>query len=173
MTDFNRYLIYFFESTAVFMGMFFLLQYIILRKREHLFYSIYLIALATYYPLAIPDLFFGVSLTDAKAIAHYDLFKRPIQFSISLCYTSFIIYYLGLKQNSYKLFKLFRVLNYLYASLAVFCLVLNFANVKYDNVYLLLSLLMFPLQVYVLFILLKQRVKYSIFIIWGSIFVVI
>jgi signal transduction histidine kinase len=32
---------------------------------------------------------------------------------------------------------------------------------------------MFPLQVYVLFILLKQRVKYSIFIIWGSIFVVI
>jgi signal transduction histidine kinase len=173
MTDFNRYLIYFFESTAVFMGMFFLLQYIILRKREHLFYSIYLIALATYYPLAIPDLFFGVSLTDAKAIAHYDLFKRPIQFSISLCYTSFIIYYLGLKQNSYKLFKLFRVLNYLYASLAIFCLVLNFANIKYDSVYLLLSLLMFPLQVYVLFILLKQRVKYSIFIIWGSIFVVI
>ncbi|MEO5942523.1 MAG: 7TM diverse intracellular signaling domain-containing protein [Ferruginibacter sp.] len=173
MTEFNRYLIYFFESTAVFMGMFFLLQYIILKKIEHLFYSIYLIALAFYYPLAIPDLFFGVSLTDAKVIAHYDLFKRPIQFFSSLCYTSFIIYYLGLKQNSFKLFKLFRILNYLYASLSLLCLVLNFANVKYDNVYLLLSLLMFPLQVYVLFTLLRQRVKYSIFIIWGSIFVLI
>lgn len=173
MTDFNRYLIYFFESTAIFMGMFFLIQYIILKKTEHLFYSAYLIALAFYYPLAIPDLFFGASLTDTNQIAKYDLFKRPIQFSISFCYTNFIVYYLGLKQYSYKLFKLFRLLNYMYATLSISCLILNFANIHYDSIYLLVSLCLLPLQVYVLITLYRQRPKYAVFIIWGSIIVLI
>lgn len=169
MTDLNKYLIYFFESIALFMGLFFMLQYIILKKKEHLFYSIYLLAITAYYPLAIPDLFFGASLIDAPTIAHYDLFKRPIQFSVSLCYTTFIIYYLGLRQNSYKLYKLFRLLNYMYGTMSIICLALNFSGIDYNNIYLVVSLSMFPLQVYVLIILVKQRVKYSPYIVWGSI----
>ncbi|MEP6710935.1 MAG: 7TM diverse intracellular signaling domain-containing protein [Ferruginibacter sp.] len=172
MMDFNKYLIFFFESISLFMGMFFLMQYFILQKKEHLFYSLYLFAISAYYPLAIPDLFFGASLEDTKAIARFDLFKRPIQFSVSLCYTCFIMYYLGVKHNSYKLYRQFRVLNYMYAFLSLGCLALNYFNIKYDTAYFFISIALFPVQVYVLITLFREKVKYSPFIIWGSIIVV-
>ena len=172
MMNLNRFLVYFFESVSLFMGMFFLLQYFILKKREHLFYSLYLFAITIYNPLAMPDIFFGVSLDDDKAIPKFDLFKRPIQYSVSLWYTFFVLYYLDLKHNSYKLYRLFNFLNILYASLAVICLLLNFFAIDYNTSYFFVSLTMFPVQIYVLAALFKQKIKYSVYVIWGSLIVV-
>ena len=170
--DLNRYLVLFFESITLFMGVFFLLQHFILKKREHLFYSLYLFALTIYYPLAMPDIFFGVSLDNDNAVARFDLFKRPIQYLVSLCYTFFVIYYLDLKHHSYKLYRLFTGLNILYASLAAICLLLNFWGSNYNTAYFFISLLLFPLQIYALVALFKQNIKYSKYIIWGSLIVV-
>ena len=173
MVDLNKYSVLFFESISLFMALFFLLQYFILQKKEHLFYSLYLFAVTLYYPLAMPDIFFGGSLDDEKFITRFDLFKRPIQFLVSLCYTFFIVYYLDLRHHSYKLFRLFRFLNIMYAALALTCLLLNFLGINYNTPYFLISMMLFPLQIYVLIKLFNQKIKYAVYIICGSIILVL
>jgi signal transduction histidine kinase len=155
------------------MAVFFFMQYFVLKKREHLFYSFYLFTVTAYYPLAMPDVFFHVSLTNENIIAGFDLFKRPIQFLVNLFYTCFVIYYLNLKQNASKLHKIFVALNYAYALLALACLMLNYLHINYNTAYFVISLFVFPVQIYVLILLFKKKVKYSYYIISGSIILVL
>jgi signal transduction histidine kinase len=169
MNQLSEYFIFFFESVAFFMAIFFFIQFSILKKLEYLWYAIYLLLLSVYYPLAIPELFFGVSLDDKKVIAGYDLFKRPVQFLVSVFYSLFVIHYLTLKKRSRPLYTLFYYLQILYIVLALGCFAGNFFAVAYDPLYYVVGLLLFPLQLYVLTALFKYKVPYSFYIIWGSI----
>jgi signal transduction histidine kinase len=151
------------------MGVFFLLQYVIIKRREYLCYAIYLFCLSAYYLVAIPDFFFGISMLDANMVAKYDLFKRPLQFFSSVFYTLFMVYYLGLEKINGFLYKFFNSLVLMYIVLAVVCFLLNHFGVDYNNVYYIFSLLLFPLQLYVVAALFRHKVAYSNYIIWGSI----
>lgn len=155
------------------MTVFFLIQYSIIKRKEHLNYAIYLLCLSVYYILAVPEVLFKVDIANAKTLDTYNLFKRPVQFLSSVFYTTFIIYYLGLKTKSVFLFRFFRSLNVLYVAASVGCFLCNLFDVPYDNVYYIFSLLLFPLQVYVLFTLFRHKVPYSNYIIWGSIIIVV
>lgn len=173
MLNFKIYLALFFESIAIFMSVFFLIQHSILKKREHLYYSLYLFALSCYYFLAIPNLFLSVNAENSELIERLDFFKRPVQFLSSVFYTFFVIYYLGLKKTSAYLFKFFRFLIGSYLVLSATCLSLNFLEIPYDKIYYLVSMLLLPVQVYVVLALLKHRVRYSKFIIWGTIMILL
>lgn len=163
------YFVLFFESVAIFMSVFFMIQYIVIKKREYLFYAIYLVCLSLYYIVAIPDCFFGVHISDPAITAKYDLFKRPLQFLSSVCYTLFIMYYLGLEKVKSFLSKLFKALLIMYVLLAIVCLTLNHAGINYDRYYYVVSLFLFPLQLYVVIALFRRKLKYSNYVIWGSI----
>ncbi|HRD44651.1 MAG TPA: hypothetical protein PLN30_12880, partial [Ferruginibacter sp.] len=76
------------------MMLYFLIQYLILKKREFLFYGIYLLILALYYLIALPDFFFTIESNHPESIFVFDLFKRPLQFMSSVFYSLFIMYYL-------------------------------------------------------------------------------
>ncbi|CAN5756691.1 hypothetical protein BH11BAC4_BH11BAC4_01360 [soil metagenome] len=167
-----QYFVFFFESVAVFMSAFFFLQYSIIKRKEHLNYAIYLLCLAIYYILAVPEMFFQIVPANTSQVAAFNLFKRPVQFLSSVFYTSFIIYYLGLKTKSTFLYKFFRILIGLYLIVALACFLCNFFKIPYDNIYIIFSLLLFPLQVYVLIALFRHKVAYSRYIIWGSIIIV-
>ncbi|HSN62373.1 MAG TPA: hypothetical protein VLR49_15655, partial [Ferruginibacter sp.] len=86
MNNISEYFIFFFESVALFMAIFFFMQYGILKKAEYFFYAVSLLLLSVYYLLAIPEFFFGISYDDKAAIADFNLFKRPVQFLISFFY---------------------------------------------------------------------------------------
>lgn len=173
MITYTAYFFFFFESVAIFMTFFFLLQYSIIKRKEHLSYAIYLLCLSVYYIVAVPEVLFNVSIHDAEKIATFNLFKRPVQFLSSVFYTSFVIYYLGLKAKSPFLFRFFRGLITLYIVVAIACFLCNWFNIPYDTIYYIFSLLLFPLQVYILFALFREKVPYSKYIILGSIIVVV
>jgi signal transduction histidine kinase len=151
------------------MSVFFFIQYIIVKRKEHLFYAIYLFVLSVYYVLALPDFFFGINAEVTEKTHFFNLFKRPVQFLSSVFYTLFVIHYLGLAGQSRYLNRIFKFLIGLYLVLSALCLVFNFSNIPYDNAYFLISLSLFPLQFYVLVALFRHQVPYSKYIIWGSI----
>lgn len=169
----NYYFIYFSQSVVLFMSMFFFLQYNILKKKEQLYYGFYLLLLFVYYLLAIPEFFFDVSRKEQDLVHQYDIFKRPVQFLISVSYTLFVMHYLGLKQKSPPLNKIFNWLLRIYLLLALGCLVANYLRLNYDLVYYLVSMLLFPLQVYMVVALFKYSVPYARFVIWGSLNVLV
>jgi|GEM_PF-1287193 len=169
MIRFDKYFILFFESVSVFMFLFFLLQYLIIKRKEYLFYAVYLLCLSAYYLVAIPDFFFGISMKDVAEVTKYDLFKRPLQFFSSVFYTLFIVYYLGLEKLNGFLYKFFNSLVIMYILLAITCFILNYFGIDYNNPYYIFSLLLFPLQLYVVIALFRHKVPYSNYIIWGSI----
>lgn len=164
--------IYFFESVTVFMGLYFFIQFSILKKKEYLFYSCYLLLLGIYYLCAIPELF-NPWRQHTFSINIFELFKRPVQFSISFFYTLFIIYYLNLSRQSKPLYRIFRFFLGLYIFLATACFTGNIFKVNYDTVYYIVSLVMFPIQMYMVTALFKYKVPYAKYIIWGSINVLI
>lgn len=155
------------------MAIFFFIQYSILRKKEYLCYAVYLLLLTVYYLVAIPEFFFNIELANTAVITKFDLFKRPVQFLISVFYSLFVMYYLGLQKRSQPLYKIFLFLITLYLLLSVACLLGNAFGVNYDPVYYLVSLMLFPLQLIVVTALFKYKVAYARFIIWGSILVLL
>ena len=164
--------IYFFESVGLFMGLYFLLQFIVLKKKEYLHYSIYLLLLVIYYLCAIPELFFK-SPVAADGINYSGLFQRPVQFMISVFYTSFIMVYLNLKKQSLPLYRIFRFLLLMYIAFAIGSFICNLLGVDYNNIYYLGSIILFPVQLYMVIALFKYKVPYGRFVIWGSINVIV
>ena len=171
MLDINIYAALFFESTGVFMSMFFFIQYSILKRKEHLYYALYLLSISIYYLLAVPGLFFHIDASDYGKLFYFDLFKRPVQFIISIFYTFFIIFYLGLKLKSGYLYRFFKVLIGLYLVLSVICFFLNLLHISYSNEYYIFNLVLFPLQFYIVIALFKHKVAYSKYIICGTIII--
>jgi signal transduction histidine kinase len=155
------------------MSIFFFIQFSILKRKEYLFYALYLFLLSIYYLLAIPEFFFSIRLDDKKSIEAFNLFKRPVQFFISVSYSLFVMYYLGLKERSRPLFRIFRFLIFLYFVLAAACFLGNIFHWAYDPIYYIVGLMLFPLQLYVVTALFKYKVPYSRYIIWGSIIVLV
>jgi len=173
MINYTQYFVFFFESVAIFMTVFFFVQYSIIRRKEHLNYAFYLLCLSVYYILAVPEVLFNIDVNDAELVASFNLFKRPVQFMSSVFYTTFIIYYLGLKTHAYKLYRFFRILVVVYIVVATLCFLCNFFELPYDPFYNSFSMLLFPLQVYVLVALFRHKVPYSRYIIWGGIIIVV
>lgn len=155
------------------MSVFFFIQYSIIRKKEHFFYAVYLLSLSVYYVLAIPDLFFPLNARDSDFITALNIFKRPVQFLSSVFYTFFVVYYLGLKNTSKFLFRFFWWLMVCYVLLSSLCLLFNLLKIPYDDTYYLISLLLFPAQIFGVSALFKYKVPYSKYIIWGTIIVIL
>lgn len=150
------------------MSLFFFIQYLFIRRKEHLNYAAYLLLLWLYMFAAMPEYFFSIDLNNTAEVAQYNLYKRPIQYLSSIFYTWFIIYYLGLEKTKNKLFGIYRILIYIYAVAAPTYFVLNYLNIPYDPIYFFVSLLLLPIQIYVLVALFREKIPYSAFIIWGS-----
>ncbi|MBK7089359.1 MAG: hypothetical protein IPH56_10760 [Chitinophagaceae bacterium] len=147
MLEFNKYFILFFEGINIFMMLYFFIQYIILQKKEFLFYGLYLLVLALYYLIALPDFFFTIEANRTETIFRFDLFKRPLQFISSVFYSLFVMYYLRLKKTSQKLNSFLIILIWFYGACAFMCLLGNLFRINYDSIYYLLSLLLFPIQI--------------------------
>lgn len=171
MPNIHIYLAIFFESISFFMCLFFFLQYNILRRKEHLYYALYLLAVGCYYILAIPPLFFKVTPHNQAVIDSLDIFKRPVQFLTSVFYTYFVIYYLGLKNAHSPLYKFFRFLIVAYLLMSGLCLLLNFLKIGYNNFFYIANMLLLPMQLYVVISLLRNPLPYSKYIIWGTIMI--
>ena len=121
MLEFNKYFILFFEGINIFMMLYFFIQYIILQKKE-----LYLLVLALYYLIALPDFFFTIEANRTETIFRFDLFKRPLQFMSSVFYSLFVMYYLRLKKTSQKLNSFLIILSFLVT------LTIQF-NVNFEN----------------------------------------
>lgn len=162
-----------FEGILVFMSLYFLIQHRILRKKEHLIYSIYLLMVALYNLVALPEVYFGVNTLDSRAMANYELFKRPVQFAASAWYTLFVIHYLALKTFYKSLYNFFFGLIFMYIGAALVTLFLNIKGIDYNVSYFLFSLLLFPLQFYMIMALFRSKVPYSRYVIWGSLVTIV
>lgn len=66
--NFNLFVVYFFESVSIFMCLYFFILYFIIRRKDHLFYALFLLSLAIYYLLALPDYFFGVQADEQERV---------------------------------------------------------------------------------------------------------
>ena len=173
MDKFNVYFTIFCESILFYMFLYFLIQYTILKKIEYLYYSVYLFLLATYNLIALPDLFWNIDYNDIKLVARFDLFKRPIQHLSSIFYTLFVIHYLSLNRQSFKLYQFLWVVIYVYVFGAVTAFLFNFFQVSYETAYYVFSFLFFPIQLYIVIVLLKTQIKYARYIVWGSIILIL
>ncbi len=173
MKGISENFIFFFESVALFMAVFFFIQYRILKKAEYLWYTLYLLFLVIYYLLAIPELFFNLPVDHHEQVAGFDLFKRPVQFIISVWYSLFVISFLRLGEHSGPLYRIFKTLLIFYFILAAACLIGNYLRLPYDPAYYTIGLLLFPVQLYVVIKLFRYRVPYAVYIIWGTMIVLV
>lgn len=173
METFNLYFSVFCQSILIFMGCYFIIQFIILRKKEYFYYSIYLFLLFAYNLIALPEIFWGINPYNENLIYKFDLFKRPIQYTSSVFYSLFVIHYLNLNESSFKLYKFLKLVILVYAIAAIISLLLNYAEIPYDAVYYIFGFLFFPLQLYIVIILLKTQIRYARYIVWGSILLII
>jgi signal transduction histidine kinase len=57
----------------------------------------------------------------------------------------------------------------MYIVFAIVCFGLNYAGINYDLWYYILSLTLFPLQLFIVVALFRHKVRYANYIIWGSI----
>jgi len=165
---FDEIFTFFFQSIGMFMSLFFFIQYFINRKKDHLFYALYLATLTLYCFVAMPEYFFDVVAGDPVSERPYDIYKRPVQYISSIFYTYFVLHYLGLHDPKDKLRRIFNALLILYMFVAVLFFILNLLWINYDPYYFVLSLLLMPVQVYVLAAMFRSKIPYSSFIIWGS-----
>ncbi len=170
MLNFNIYVALFFESVSIFMMLFFFIQYIILKKKEHLFYGLYLFSISLYYVLAIPNLFFSWSSNERLAEV-LTLFKRPVQFFTSIFYTYFIIHYLGITRQPNSLYRFFKILISTYFILSATFLLCNLLHLRYENFFYIINMAIFPVQFYIVLALLKRRIRYSKYIIFGTLII--
>lgn len=168
MVAFNRYFLLFYQGAGVFMTLFFFVQFMVLKKKEYFFYGFYLLVLSMYYFIALPDFFFSVKPNDPAAIYQYDMFKRPLQFMSSFFYTLFVMHYLRLEKTSPRLNLFLKSLLIFYIIMAVLCLAGNLTKTNYDNIYYLVSMLFFPIQIYTVIALFRTKVLYSNYIILGT-----
>ena len=129
--------------------------------------------MALYYLIALPDFFFTIEANRTETIFRFDLFKRPMQYMSSVFYSLFVMYYLRLKKTSQKLNSFLIILIWFYGACAFMCLLGNLFRINYDSIYYLLSLLLFPIQIIIVVALFRTRIKYSKFVIWGTLFVLI
>lgn len=166
--NFNLFVVYFFESVSIFMCLYFFILYFIIRRKDHLFYALFLLSLAIYYLLALPDYFFGVQAGEQERVNNFNLFKRPLQFLCSVFYTYFVIYYLGLNRKADRTLSFFKTLIGIYLLSSFVSLLLNYFKVPYDREYYFFSILLFPVQLIAVAVLFKSRVAYSKYIILGS-----
>lgn len=173
MITFNVYFTIFCESILLFMFLYFIIQYSILKKIEYLYYSGYLFLLAIYNLIALPDLFWNVDPKDTATIIKFDLFKRPVQHLSSIFYSLFVIHYLNLSRQSFKLYKFLWVVIFVYAFGALISFLFNFFQVPYETAFYIFSFLFFPIQLYIVIILLKTQIKYARYIVWGSIILIL
>lgn len=173
MDELNVYFSIFCVSVLFFMCFYFLIQYIILKKSEYLYYSIYLFLLGVYNLIALPEFFWEIDATNTKTIAHFDLFKRPVQHISSIFYSLFVIHYLNLNKHSFKLYKFLKIVIYVYAFAAIISFSFNYFNIPYDTAYYLFSFLFFPIQLYIVSALLKTQIRFARYIVWGSIFLIV
>jgi signal transduction histidine kinase len=60
-----------------------------------------------------------------------------------------------------------------YLLLSTACLLLNFFKIQFNDIYYLVSLLLLPVQLYVVTAMLKHKVPYSKYIIWGTIMILL
>ncbi|MFN8246135.1 MAG: 7TM diverse intracellular signaling domain-containing protein [Ferruginibacter sp.] len=169
----DQIFVLFFQSIGIFMSAFFFIQYFIIRRKELLFYAIYLGLLWIYLFTAMPEFFFPVDINDAGQINKFTLFKRPVQYLSSIFYTLFVIYYLNLERSKGKVNGIFRTLIYVYGFASLACFICNFFRIEYDAVYFLFSLMLLPVQIYVLVALFREKIPYSRFIIWGSLITIV
>lgn len=165
---FDEIFTFFFQSIGMFMSLFFFIQYFINGKKDHLFYALYLATLTLYCFVAMPEYFFDVVAGDPVSERPYDIYKRPVQYLSSIFYTYFVLHYLGLHDPKDKLRRIFNALLILYVVAAIVFFILNLLWINYDPVYFVLSLLLMPVQVYVLAAMFRSKIPYSSFIIWGS-----
>ncbi len=163
--NFNLFVVYFFESVSIFMCLYFFILYFIIRRKDHLFYALFLLSLAIYYLLALPDYFFGVQAGEQERVNNFNLFKRPLQFLCSVFYTYFVIYYLGLNRKADRTLSFFKTLIGIYLLSSFVSLLLNYFKVPYDREYYCFSILLFPVQLIAVAVLFKSRVAYSKYII--------
>lgn len=167
--DGNYIFVWCFEAVVLFMAVFFLVTYIVLRKKDYLLYVLYLLSFLFYYPLSLPEYFFP-SYTDNQAVMWWiNLFKKPLQAMVSVLWCLFVIEYLSLKEKSPGIYKLFKAVLWINAGIAAAYFILNVASIDYSNIYFFLNILLFPVNLYLLFLLFRIRVPYSAFVIWGAI----
>lgn len=173
MDTFNVYFTLFCESILLFMFLYFLIQYIVLKKIEYLYYSAYLFLLAVYNLIALPEIFWSVDPKNAETILKFDLFKRPVQHLSSIFYSLFVIHYLNLSRQSFKLYKFLWVVIFIYCFGAITSFIFNFFRVEYEAAFYSFSFLFFPIQLYIVIILLKTQIRYARYVVWGSIILIL
>lgn len=154
------------------MMLFFFIQYMILKKIEYLFYGLYLFSVSLYYILAIPNLFFNWSSNERLAEI-LTLFKRPVQFFTSIFYTYFIIHYLGITRQSKSLFRFLKILISIYFILSATFLLFNLLHLQYENFFYIINMAIFPVQFFIVLTLLKNKIRYSKYIIFGTLIILI
>lgn len=91
----------------------------------------------------------------------------------SVFYSLFVMYYLRLKKTSPRLNSFLIILIWFYGACALMCFWGNIAGMNYDSVYYLLSLLIFPIQIIMVIAFFRTRIKYSRYVIWGTLLVLI
>ena len=152
--------------------LYFMLQYVVLKRKELLNYSLYLLVCLVYYFLFITSALFHLKF-DEGLTRLFKCFEFGLGFASYYFYTVFLIYYLNIRKQNGKLYTLvifYKNYNLLFTFVFM---VLGILNIHTQSLFDIFSLFTLPLTVYSLVKIWKIKTVHSNVVILGTTIVVI
>lgn len=163
----------FFQGIVIFQALVFIVIYFLNRKKDILFYGLFLVCIAAYFFINAPYTFFGIPEEDVWNSAWYNYVNTPVIITSNIFYLLFHQAFFSDLTKSEFIKKIFRLA--LLLMLAFFALFMFLSILKINSQFIYYSakiIIIFPAMVVAYFIV-KQRLPFYKLITTGLILVVL
>ena len=170
MSDFAIGIFYgYFQGALLLQAIIFFFIFLVYRRKEFLFYMLYLVVLATYYAINAPETLIGISGNDPVIFFLFKYLNMPLVMLFNVCYLFFISTFLGLKQ--YR--QIFLVVKLLLAIIAISFLaylVFRFLQLRVNVIFNIVNISGLIGGFLLSYMIIKQKIPYGKFIAAGILF---
>jgi signal transduction histidine kinase len=149
-----------FLSVLLYQIIHFFLQYLVLKRKELIYYSLFLLSAAAFYFIYQTAGFFHIVFSSVLTTI-FTAVQMSFAFIQNYFYILFVLYYLNLINTRYRVFYLLKYYKY-YNFIFIFIFIgLGFLKIDSQNLFALISLLTVPLSILLVIMIWRLKMPYS------------
>ncbi|MCC6582952.1 MAG: sensor histidine kinase [Chitinophagales bacterium] len=149
-----------FLSVLLYQIIHFTLQYLVLKRKELIYYSLFLLSAAAFYFIYQTAGFFHIFFPSVLNTI-FNAVQMSFAFIQNYFYITFVLYYLSLKNTKYRVFYLLKYYKvYNFAFIFIF-IGLGFLKIESQNLFGMISLLTVPISIVLVVMIWRLKIPYS------------
>jgi signal transduction histidine kinase len=161
-----------FLAIILYQVLYFLVQYIVMKRAELFYYSMFLLLMSVYYFFFVQAVIFNISFNPLINTLLSSV-KFSLTFLTSLFYILFILHYLGLKKNKDRTFTVCNYFKYYNLVFTLFFFLISLLKIESISLFHLVTFISLLFSTLVLFVLWRIKSIYSKVILYGTSFTLI